>query len=167
MGCLGVHLSLSQEEVDLLRAISDESARLDYFQDVVEEEWFEDYPDRVAQSDKAWDAMHRTLTDGGLSGNGGTYPLNHVVLGGESLYTGSDYIMVLKTPDDVRHVAAELPTITEADFRKKYFSIDPANYGFPVDEEDFAYTWSWFQEVREFWLHAATEGRFVLFTADQ
>jgi hypothetical protein len=167
MGCLGVHFSLSSEEVQQLLAITDESARVDHLREVIEHEYFDNHRERMAQSDKAWDAMHRVLTDGDLTWDGGDYPLNHVVLGGHLLYTGDDSIMVLKTPDKVRDVAAALPAVTEADFRSRYFAIDPESYGFPVDNQDFDYTWYWFQRVREFWLRAALEGRYVLFTADQ
>lgn len=167
MGCLGVHFSLSAEEVEQIRGIEDESDRVQYVSDVIEDKYFADEPTRYAESDKAWDAMHRALADGELSWDGGEYPLNHVVLGGELLYHGSDYIMVLKTPNEVRDVAAALPGVTEAEFRRWYFAIDPKSYSFPVDEEGLDYTWQWFQEVRKFWLRAASEGRYVLFTADQ
>ena len=167
MGCLGVHFSLSAEEVGRLRAIGDESARVDYVYEVIEPEYFANQPERKAECDKAWDAMHRTLSDGELSGDGGNYPLNHVVLGGERLYSQSDFVMVLKTPDQVRDVAAALPGLTEAEFRRRYFAIDPDSYGLAPSEEDFAYTWDYFQGVREFWMRAASEGRHVLFTADQ
>ena len=43
----------------------------------------------------------------------------------------------------------------------------PASYGAPLSEADFAYTWEWFQSAHDFWLRAAEEGRYVLFTADQ
>jgi hypothetical protein len=36
-----------------------------------------------------------------------------------------------------------------------------------VGDEDFAYTWEWFQDVRRLYQRAAAEGRHVLFTADQ
>jgi hypothetical protein len=167
MSCLGVHFSLPVEEVRQLRAIDDESERVDYLHNVIEEEYFTNQPQRKAESDKAWDAMHRALSDGELTWHGGDYPLNHVVLGGELLCTDSDFIMVLKTPDQVCEVAAKLPSITEADFRRRYFAINPESYGCPLNEEDFRYTWEGFQGVREFWLRAASEGRYVLFTADQ
>lgn len=167
MGCLGIHVSLSRGEVERLCAIADEAARVEHFHEVIEEEYFANHPQRMAESDKAWDAMHRTLADGELTWDGGNYPLNHVVLGGELLYTGDDFIMVLKTPDQVRDVAAALTTLTEDDFRTRYFAINAESYGCPLDEQDFGYTWEWFQEVRQFWIRAADEGRFVLFTADQ
>lgn len=167
MGCLGVHFSLSPEEVRQIRAIDDESARVDYIHEVIEEEYFANQPERKAESDKSWDAMHRALSDGELTWDGGDYPLNHVVLGGELLYTDSDFIMVLKAPEQVRDVATALPGVTEAEFRRRYFGINPNSYGFPLSEQDFGYTWGWFQGVRDFWLRAASEGRNVLFTANQ
>lgn len=167
MSCLGVHFSLSLEEVQRIRAIEDESARVDFVHEVIEEEYFARQPHRKAESDKAWDAMHRALSDGELSWDGGEYPLNHVVLGGELLYSGSDFIMVLKSPKQVRDVAAALPGVTEDRFRLRYFGINPNSYDGPLNEDDFAYTWDLFQGIREFWMTVASEGRHVLFTADQ
>jgi hypothetical protein len=95
------------------------------------------------------------------------YPLNHTVLAGELLYTDSDYIMSLKTPEQVRDIATALTGISEADFRRRYDAINAKSYGFPLSDEDFRYTWDWFQGVRDLYSRAAKEGRFVLFTADQ
>lgn len=167
MSCLGVHFALTEKEVDHLRSLDDEQARLNQVKEVIEETYFGKYPDLTAESDKAWDAMHRTLADGRLTWDGGEYPLNHVVLAGELLYTDSDYIMSLKTPQQVRDIAAALPAITETEFRQRYFSIDAKSYGAPLSEDDFNYTWDWFQSVRDVYTRAAKEGRFVLFTADQ
>ena len=89
------------------------------------------------------------------------------MLAGELLYTESDYIMSLKSPKQVKDVASALASVSRDDFRKGYFKINPKEYGLPVTEEDFGYTWEWFQNVRELYQRAAGEGRFVLFTADQ
>jgi uncharacterized protein DUF1877 len=167
MSCLGVHFALTEKEAAHLRSLDDEQARLEHLQEVIEETYFGEHPDLKAESDKAWDAMHRALTDGELSWDGGEYPFGHVVLGGELLYTESDYIMSLKTPQQVRDIATALPAITEAEFRRRYFAIDPKSYGLPLSDEDFGYTWDWFQGVRELYTRAAKEGRFVLFSADQ
>ena len=167
MGCLGVHFALTAKEAAHLRSLGDEQARLDHLQEGIEETYFNDHPDLKAESDKAWDAKHRTLADGQLTWDGGEYPLNHVVLAGELLYTDSDYIMSLKTPQQVRDIAAALSAITEAEFRGRYFAIDARSYSTPLSEEDFQYTWDWFQSVRDLYTRAAKEGRFVLFTADQ
>jgi hypothetical protein len=167
MSCLGVHFALTHEEVDCLRLLSDDQSRLDHLQEVIEPHYFEHEPDLTAESDKSWDAMHRALDDGHLSWEGCEYPFSHVVLGGELLYAEPDYIMSLKTRQQVRDIAAVLPAITEAEFRRRYFNIDADSYGFPLSEDDLGYTWESLQSVRELYQRAAMERRFVLFTADQ
>jgi hypothetical protein len=167
MSCLGVHFALTEKEVAQLRSLKDEEARLEHLQEEIEEHYLGEETQFAAESDKSWDAMHRALTDGQLTWDGGTYPLKHTVLAGELLYTGSDYIMSLKTPQQVRDIAAALPAITEEDFRRRYFAIDARSYGSPLSDDDFNYTWESFQAVREFYTRAAQAGRFVLFTADQ
>lgn len=167
MACRGVHFAITADEANHLRSLADEQERLGFLQETIEEEYFEKSPQWKAESDKAWDAMHRLLADGELTWDGGTYPLNHTVLAGEVLYTESDYIMSLKTPEQVRDVAAALARIDEGEFRHRYFSIPPASYEMDLSDEDHAYTWEWFQEVRELFTQAAEAGRYVLFTADQ
>jgi len=167
MGCLGVHFALTENEVEQLRALDDEQARLELLQEEIEENYFSGDKKYVAESDKAWDAMHRTLADGKLSWDGGKYPLNHTVLAGELLYTESDFIMSLKNPQQVKDVANALASVSQDVFRAGYFKINPKVYGAPVTEEDFGYTWEWFQNVRDLYQRAASEGRYVLFTADQ
>jgi hypothetical protein len=167
MACLGVHFALSEIEVDRLRALNSDSERLDFLQGEIEESYFSDQKHLMCESDKAWDAIHRCLTDGKLGYSNGAAPLRFVVLGGEPLYFTDDYIMSLKTPDEVRAVAAAVDDIGEPEFRSRYFSIDPKEYGFPLSEEDFGYTWHWFRQVRDFYKRAAAESRHVLFTADQ
>jgi len=167
MGCLGVHFALDAKTVRKLKSYSSEVERLEYLLEELEEEYFANHEDWLAETDKAWDAIHRTLTDGEIGWDNGIYPLNHVILGGELLYTGDDHIMSLKTPAQVRDITAVLKAVTEEQFRKAYFRIDPSSYGFPVSEEDFAYTWFWLQSLREFYYRTAEAGRYVLFTADQ
>ena len=167
MSCLGVHFALTEKEVEYLRSLDDEQDRLEHLQEVIEEHYLNHDKQFAAESDKSWDAMHRALAGGQLSWDGGDYPLNHTVLAGELLYTDSDYIMSLKTPEQVRDIAGELSRITEADFRRRYDAIDAKSYGSPLSEEDFRYTWDGFKGVRDLYTRAAQAGRFVLFSADQ
>jgi hypothetical protein len=167
MSCLGVHYVLTAEEVARLKAFDDDSERLEHLQETVEEDYFANHPELLAQSDKSWDAMHRSLGDGQLSYTSGTDPLRLVVIGGECLYSEDDYIMSLKTPAEVKSIARALLPITEADFRRRYDAIDADAYGFPKSDEDFRYTWEWFGGVRDFYQRAAALDRYVLFTADQ
>ena len=167
MSCLGVHFALTEGEVRHLRSLKDEQERLSHLQEVLEEQYLDGEKRFAAESDKAWDAMHRALADGKLTWDGGDYPLNHAVLAGELLYTQDDYIMSLKTPQQVRDIAAALPGISETEFRQRYLAIDADSYGMPLSEDDFGYTWEWFRAVRDLYIRAAKEGRYVLFTADQ
>lgn len=167
MSCLGVHFALSEDDVIALCSIADENDRLVHLQEDIEERYMAEPGTYAAESDKAWDAMHRALADGHLSRDGGTYPLNHAVLAGELLYSDDDYIMSLKSPAKVKDIAAALEGITESGFRDRYEAIPGDEYGMEPNEDDFSYTWEWFQNVRSLYIRAASEGRYVLFTADQ
>ena len=48
-----------------------------------------------------------------------------------------------------------------------YFAIDPEEYGCPMDEEDFGYTWGYLSDSLPFWHSAAEKGLWVLFDVDQ
>jgi hypothetical protein len=166
MACRGLHIALDDADVAALRAL-EEDERVEFIGEELEGTlWVADRA-RGQETDKAWDAIHRSLTDGGLAWDGGPYPLGHVILGGELLYEGDDYILSLKSPQQVRDVAAALPQVTRDRLRAGYDRIDPADYGFPLADEDFDYTWDWFQGLAEFYQRAADAGRAVIFTADQ
>jgi hypothetical protein len=167
MGCLGVHIALTTAEVAKLKSFGDDEERLDYFQTEIEERYFSEHEDLKAESDKAWDAMHRALSDGDLSYTSGPHPLRLAVMGGEPIYAEDDYIMSLKTPAQVEEIAVALRTITKEDFRRRYDGIDGDAYGCAKSDEDCEYTWEWFTGVVALYQTAATQGRYVLFTASQ
>ncbi len=167
MGCLGVLFSLDKETVSKLKSFESDEDRLEFLQEDIEENIMENEPERFAEFDKSWDALHRSLTDGKFEWDNGTFPLNHIILGGENIYEEDDYIMSLKTPEQVEKIAEIIVTVSEEDLRKGYNKIDPKDYGFALTEEDFEYTWTWFKDSLEFWKKAASEKRYVLFTADQ
>ena len=153
--------------ISKLKSFSSDEEKLDFLQEEIEEHIMANEPERFAEFDKSWDALHRSLTDGKLEWTNGTFPLNHVVLGGQQIYHKVDYIMSLKTPDQVEQIANAISGISQENLRKGYNSIDKLDYGFELTNEDFEYTWTWFQESLEFWKKAALEKRFVLFTVDQ
>ena len=167
MSCLGVLFSLEEKEVNKLKSFKSDDDRLDYLQQEIEAIYFEDFPERVAELDKSWDAIHRSLTDGKLGYTNGSFPLNHVILGGEIIYFSDDYIMTIKTPEQVRQIAIAIDKVDNESLRTAYYKIDENDYGFPLSKDDFEYTRDWFDGSKEFWKLAATEKRFVLFTADQ
>jgi hypothetical protein len=166
MSCRGVHLALDDDDVAALRAV-DEDERADYATEILEEKFATAYKSRYQQSDKAWDAMHRALTDGELEWDNGSYPLNHVIMGGEVMYPEDDYLISLKTPAQVREIAAALREVGRERLRAGYDRIDRNSYGCPKSDEDFDYTWTWFAGVAAFYQRAAEAGSWVLFMADQ
>jgi hypothetical protein len=166
MGCLGLHFSLDADQVAALRAV-DNKARVEFVQAEFEETLWSADKSRAQETDKAWDAIHRAVTDGTLGWKSGEYPLNHVILGGESLYVGDDYILSLKWPEQVGEVSAAIRGVTKERLRAGYDRIDPEAYGMPLSADDFEYTWEWFEGVVNFYQRAAEAGHAVLFTADQ
>ena len=117
MSCLGVLFSLDETEVSKLKSFESDGERLDYLQEDIEETMMTNEPERYAEFDKSWDALHRSLTDGKLEWSNGSFPLNHVILGGEVIYHEDDYIMSLKTPGQVEKIAQAIINITEKDLR--------------------------------------------------
>ena len=166
MGCLGLHFSLDADQLAALRAV-EEDERVEFVQAEFEEALWSSDKARAQETDKAWDAIHRALTDGKMEWTNGAYPLNHVILGGELLYEEDDYILSLKSANDVRDIAAALSAFTPERLRAGYDKIDAKGLGYIIGDEDFQYTWHWFQKLIDFYQRAAMEGRAVLFTADQ
>ncbi|MFI5532135.1 YfbM family protein [Kitasatospora sp. NPDC051853] len=157
---LGVHFAIDAETADrLLAATSDDEVTA-----VVEEIEEEGTGLGSCDTDKAWDAIHRSLTDGRLSYDNGSYPLNAVVLGGAQLHEEDDYVVSLLTPDQVREVADATAAVDPAALRAGYDRIDVEDYGPEFGDEDFAYTWSNFADLAAFFREAADAGSHVIFT---
>jgi hypothetical protein len=170
MGCLGVFFALTPEQDRRLRKAhrqdGDEGVR-DVVADI-EEAWDRKH---LFETDKAWDAIHRTLTGdntprGKLSPTAGRGPLKLLILGGRLLYEGDDYTVNLITPAQVRRLAAALAKITEEWMRERFFQLKPKACQYDINEDEFDYTWGNFQGLPEFFARAAKEGRSVIFTVD-
>ena len=84
MGCRGVLFAIDQEELGALRQATSDS-KVQAVVAAIEERWDERF---LAETDKAWDAIHRCLTDGTLACGNGSFPLNRCILGGQDLYQG-------------------------------------------------------------------------------
>ena len=163
MGMRGVHFALSKDQESRLLKANDDDAVMKVVEDV-EKAWDEPH---VQETDKAWNAIHRCLTDGRLAYDNGTYPLNRCILGGRQLYESDDYIVAFVTANEVHDVAEVLATIDQHQFRKRYFGINPDDYNGRLSDEDFDYTWGWFEDLKGFYRRAATDNRSVIFTVDQ
>jgi hypothetical protein len=165
MACRGVLFAITQEQAQRLQAArGNNAAVLSIVQDEIEEAWDEEH---LCQTDKAWDAIHRCLGGGTLQSGKGSLSL--CILGGEQLHMNDSYIVSLLTHEQVKSVAEAIRRLNKEWFRDAYFRIDPADYALPgqLNEEDFEYTWAYFEDVREFYERAADEGRWSIFTVDQ
>jgi hypothetical protein len=163
MSARGVHFAVtSVQEKALLAAKSDR--KLMGLVEEIEEAWEERF---VCETDKAWDAVHRCLTDGTLVYVSGEYPLNRCICGGRQLFRGQEYTVSYVSAPQVKDVANALPKITKAWMRKRYDKLDPEEYDeVEMGDEDFDYTWENFLELRQFYKRAADAGRAVIFTVD-
>jgi hypothetical protein len=163
MAARGVHFAITSGQQTRLLAASDDDELMEVI-DQIEEAWDKE---SLADSDKAWDAIHRCLTDGSLLYESGQYPVNHVICGGRQLHQGEDYVVSLVTPEQVRDVSAAIAPLTEDWMRERYFSLlKPDSYDGEISNEDFRYTWTWFENVRDLYRKAAASGRAVIFTVD-
>jgi hypothetical protein len=164
MACRGVHFALNEEEAKKVSAaLGDDERLMSIIQEDIEEQWDENW---LAETDKAWDAIHRCLTDGRLSCDAPT-PQHLCILGGKALHAGDAYIVSFVSPEQVKQVAAAIANMDRASMRTRYLAIPEEDYGQPLSEEDFEYTWEYFQGVRELFAKAAKAGRAVIFTVDQ
>ena len=163
MGCLGGLRAITKEEVVKLRNVPREDRLPDYLDEMEQAD--------SCEMDKAWDAIHRALTNGKLEYGYKNSPGCLVILGGEVMRGDQpdeeDYIVVCKSPVQVQKAAQFLQGLTEEKFRELYFAIDPEEYGFDLSEDDFEYTWYYLKDSVPFWKNAAEKGLWVLFDVDQ
>lgn len=162
---LGVHFALTESQRDELLAFETDEGRMAYVEEI-EEAWEED---NLQETNKAWDAIHRCLTDHPpklpeLESNRGEYPLNLCILGGRPVIDDDlGSIIMLIEADEVRDLANALDSIEKEWMAKKYYTY--CNGAWPeYGEEDLGYTWEYFVELREFFRAAATKGLCVIFT---
>ena len=160
---LGVHFAITPEQERALLAADDagDTDRVEVMAAGIEEEWTDDAL-RV-DTDKAWDAIHRSLTDGTLDPDGGEYPLSYAIAGGRHL--SDDFYLVHVAAADVRAVAEALRGVDRERLRRGFDAIDDEDYDGAGDDADFEYTWDNFTDLRTFYERAARAGRAVLFTA--
>ena len=168
MSCLGVHFAIDDLEEKKILSFKDNDSILAYLQEKLEENYFKNHSDTfMAESDKAWDAIHRCLTDGEFNYSNGKYPLSHCIMGGKQLYTGDEYIISYKSKSEVQDISQALNNIDESSLKEKYWRINPKTYPVPLSKEDLEYTAEYFQNVKRLYKFAAESSRAVIFTADQ
>ncbi len=162
MASRGVHFAITSEQVAAFLTADGDEAVIALLAEI-EEAWDED---NLAESDRAWDALHRCLTNGTLEYGGGEYPLSHCVLGPRQLLEGDGNIICLVQTDEVPDVANALRAISAEAFRQRYAELLPKNYAPEYGPEDQEYTWSHLQKVRDLFEKAAARRRAVVFTVE-
>jgi hypothetical protein len=166
MACRGVFFALSPSQTDQLLALSGDRERLEYIQEGVEAAWDEAH---LLQTDKAWDAILRCLTDGTLSFASHSGPLAKLILGGKQLNSDKQsYIVNLIEHHELREVSVALQAVTREWMKERYWRLRNTDYpqGL-ISEQDCQYTWDWFSGIPDFIFRADQEGRSVIFTVDQ
>lgn len=163
MSCIGVHYMISYEQaMKLLKLKSDE----DLFNAVQEEIAPAATEETSFHCNAAWDALHRSLSNGTLDPRKGVRPLNMAFLCGNVLNRGEDYIAVLTTPSEVKQIAEALARVTEEELKKRYFDQKFPGY-LDKSQADWEHAWAGFQGLPEFFANAAVRKQHVIFTATQ
>jgi len=161
MSARGVHFAVPPAQEELLLAAKSDRKLMGLVEEI-EAGWERPF---VCETDKAWDAIHRCITDGSLLYVSGEYPLNHCICGGRQLFRGHEYTVSYVSAPQVKDVASALAKITRAWMRKRYDQLDPEEYDeVELGDEDFEYTWENCLDVRRFYKKAAEAGRAVIFT---
>ncbi|MET7403437.1 YfbM family protein [Dactylosporangium sp. NPDC005572] len=165
MACRGMFFALTGDQEAALMATRDDDEVRALVEEIEMGDW--DGEPLDCETDKAWDAMHRCLSDGTLGSGRGLSPLDMTVLGVGNHHEGDDYVVTHVPANEVVQVAAALEAVDEAWMRQRYDRIDPTDYQGELSDEDFEYTWYWFTQVRDFYRKTAAAGRAVIFTVDQ
>lgn len=166
MACRGVFFALTtSQEAHLLELATDEE-RCEYIQEDIEAAWDEEH---LLETDKAWDAIHRCLTDGTLSAAPSADPLGKLILGGKQLHSNTrSYIINLIEHRELAELSAALARVTEEWMKARYDQLSNSDYPRElISGRDWEYTWDWFSGIPEFIGQADREGRSVIFTVDQ
>ncbi len=162
MASLGVHFALTPDEERRLLAARGDDAVQEIVKEEIEERWDEEW---LCATDKAFDAIHRCLTNGTLVPDGSV--LGKCILGGRSLHDGDEFLVRYLTAHEVKDVARALGDVDERWLRPRFAALASSDYEGPLDDDDFGYTLAHLTDLRDFFAAAADAGRAVVFTVTQ
>lgn len=122
----------------------------------------------AVQMDKAWEPIHRCLTEdhsprGALDYEAGQYPLDLCVFGGDQLLGDEFRTLSLIDPDAVPYVAEALEDVSKPWMRERFFAL-PDDQFYEIDEEMFEWMWEHFLKLLPFFEQAAKDEQAVLCT---
>lgn len=159
---LGMHFALTAADEKQLRSV-DPERRFEVVSNDIEESYPEEW---TCETDVFWNMIHRAFNDSELNYDFDR-PLQGVIFGGEALTDNEEDLISLKTADDVKRIAEALSKLSEEEFSKAFFAIDPKAAGIEPDEDDFAICWECVTDLQAFYSRAAAAGRSVIFTVSQ
>ena len=154
---VGIHVALSRDEAKQLFSRRDPDSLVQWLD--------EDLTPRVESlphlRTEDWKMMHRLLSDGTLSADGGEYPLSHCFLGSRPLNAGDREARLIR-PDTVGHLAMALAELDAAQVAERLSGL-PDEYTGARDEAMAAEATSHIAALQQFFHNAATEQSAVLF----
>ncbi|KPI48663.1 hypothetical protein KW94_17365 [Clostridioides difficile] len=160
MGMIGCYIRISEENVLKLQQAEDNLQGL-FFGDMDE--------DNTISIDKAWHAIHFTLTGCPFGGEDDNIFSKLVMSGNVFMEIDGEPPAMLITADDVKKLSEAMDSLEEQKFREKFnISEMLENNIYPVmddenEEEFFDYVWANLIELKKFIEEAANERQAVIF----
>jgi len=159
----GVYFAINEDTYKELLSAQNDNELISIVQEKIEERWDKEW---LLETDKAWDAIHRCLTDGKLEWENGEFPLNTVVIGGKNLYKGDDYILMVIPKENTSLIAKALSNISKDILKEGYLKIQQSDYEYELGDEDFEYVWEYFKDFPNFFQKVAQSNKYIIFTVD-
>ncbi|MER0280130.1 YfbM family protein [Clostridioides difficile] len=160
MGMIGCYIRISEENVLKLQQAEDNLQGL-FFGDMDE--------DNTISIDKAWHAIHFTLTGCPFGGEDDNIFSKLVMSGNVFMEIDGEPPAMLITANDVKKLSEAMDSLEEQQFREKFnISEMLENNIYPVmddenEEEFFDYVWANLIELKKFIEEAANERQAVIF----
>ncbi|MCC0690203.1 YfbM family protein [Clostridioides sp. ZZV14-6387] len=160
MGMIGCYIRISEENVLKLQQAEDNLQGL-FFGDMDE--------DNTISIDKAWHAIHFTLTGCPFGGEDDNIFSKLVMSGNVFMEIDGEPPAMLITANDVKKLSEAMDSLEEQQFREKFnISEMLENNIYPVmddenEEEFFDYVWANLIELKKFIEEAANDRQAVIF----
>lgn len=118
---------------------------------------------RPLELDRAWDTIHRVLSDAGDGERGRRAPLRSAILGGTVLVDDERALVTVKGPDEVTDIARALAEWNAERFRRAYLRLHPGDH----EEDELVYCLAWFDGIPSFYAAAARTESAVLLSIER
>lgn len=160
MGGRGVLFAVDADDAAALLAAAGHDDVVEIV-DRIEERWDRAF---LSETDKAWYAIHLCLA---ADDDGTELPEGRCILGSVTLSTEDDCTIAFTPAEEVAATAEALAVLDAEGMRARYDRIDPETYAWAdLSDDDFRYTWVYFEDIRKLWSTAAASGRSVVFSVD-